>query len=203
MKFIRISYANAVSSIALFIALGGVSYAAVKIPKNSVGTSQLRNGAVTADKVKKGSLTKENFANGQLVGPKGDPGPAGQDGSRGPEGPAGAAGAQGAQGVAGPAGANAASVYATVNDAGGYTPSLSSGVSSSTRLSNGTYEVDFSKALTGCAVIATQPVGAAFGTFLSAGVSNGPSGIVSIESRTSGGGTQDSAFQIAVFCPPA
>lgn len=37
--------------IALFIALGGTSYAAVSIPRNSVGTKQLRNGAVTPKKL--------------------------------------------------------------------------------------------------------------------------------------------------------
>ncbi len=33
----KITYANVVATLALFIALGGVSYAAVKIPTNSVG----------------------------------------------------------------------------------------------------------------------------------------------------------------------
>lgn len=38
-------------AIALFIALGGTSYAAVSIPRNSVGTKQLRKGAVTPKKL--------------------------------------------------------------------------------------------------------------------------------------------------------
>ena len=46
-----------VACIALFVALGGTSYAAVKLPANSVGTAQLKNGAVTGAKVKDGSLT--------------------------------------------------------------------------------------------------------------------------------------------------
>jgi hypothetical protein len=38
--------------IALFVALGGTSYAAVvSVPRNSVGTAQLKNGAVTAKKI--------------------------------------------------------------------------------------------------------------------------------------------------------
>jgi hypothetical protein len=37
--------------IALFIALGGTSYAATRLPADSVGTSQIRNGAVTASKL--------------------------------------------------------------------------------------------------------------------------------------------------------
>jgi hypothetical protein len=37
----RLTYANVLASVALFIALGGASYAAVQIPKGSVGTKQL------------------------------------------------------------------------------------------------------------------------------------------------------------------
>jgi hypothetical protein len=47
---------NAVGYLALFVALGGTSYAAISIPKNSVGTPQLRNGAVTAKKLNARSI---------------------------------------------------------------------------------------------------------------------------------------------------
>jgi hypothetical protein len=43
----RLSYSNVVATIALFIALGGASYAAVALPAHSVGTRQLKAGAVT------------------------------------------------------------------------------------------------------------------------------------------------------------
>ena len=42
----RPTYANVMSSIALFVALGGASYAASSVAPGSVGTKQLRNGAV-------------------------------------------------------------------------------------------------------------------------------------------------------------
>ena len=47
----RLTYANAMSTIALFVALGGVSYAATQLPPGSVGTKQLRDHAVTGRKV--------------------------------------------------------------------------------------------------------------------------------------------------------
>ena len=48
------SPAMVVSLIALFIALGGTIYAAINaLPKNSVGTKQIKNGAVTAAKINK------------------------------------------------------------------------------------------------------------------------------------------------------
>jgi hypothetical protein len=50
----RPSPAFVISLIALFIALGGTSYAALSLPKNSVGTKQLKNGAVTRAKVASG-----------------------------------------------------------------------------------------------------------------------------------------------------
>jgi hypothetical protein len=45
------SPALVVAVVALVIALGGISYAAFVLPKNSVGTRQLRNKAVTPAKI--------------------------------------------------------------------------------------------------------------------------------------------------------
>lgn len=43
----RPSPAMVVALIALFVALSGGAYAAINLPANSVGTKQLKNGAVT------------------------------------------------------------------------------------------------------------------------------------------------------------
>jgi len=75
-----------VSVIALMISLGGTSYAAFTLPKNSVGTKQLKNKAVTA-----GKLAPKAIA--LFKGRKGD---------RGPQGPQGVQGIQGVQGPVGP-----------------------------------------------------------------------------------------------------
>src|SRR5215216_3016263 len=90
-----------VACVALLVALGGVSYAAGVLPKNSVGTAQLKKKAVTRAKLKKnavtgvkinknavtgvkvknGTLLAADFKAGQLSagpqGPKGDKGDAG------------------------------------------------------------------------------------------------------------------------------
>jgi hypothetical protein len=86
-----------VGFLALFVALGGTSYAAIKLPAASVGSRQLAPNAVTSSKVKDGSLLAKDFRKGQLlsgaagpVGPsgaKGDPGAAGRDGAAGARGP--------------------------------------------------------------------------------------------------------------------
>jgi hypothetical protein len=53
----RPSPALIVAIIALIVSMGGTGYAAFTLPRNSVGTKQLKNGAVTAAKVKRHSLT--------------------------------------------------------------------------------------------------------------------------------------------------
>lgn len=86
----RLSFANVISLIALFVALGGSSYAAVTLARNSVGAKQIKAGAVHSAEVKNGSLLKKDFAAGQL--PKGDTGAQGPAGPQGTQGPAGVVG---------------------------------------------------------------------------------------------------------------
>ena len=80
-----------VASIALLVALGGTSIAAVaNVPLLSVGTPQLKSNAVISAKVKNRSLLAVDFKQGQL--PRGPQGlRAGPAGPSGPQGPAGVA----------------------------------------------------------------------------------------------------------------
>src|SRR5215218_2099685 len=94
----RLNYANVVATIALFASLGGGAYAALKLPRNSVGSSQIRPNAVRSSDVKDGVLLAKDFRAGQLPagapgapGPKGDQGPPGQNGTSGHDGLDGAA----------------------------------------------------------------------------------------------------------------
>jgi hypothetical protein len=88
-----------VACIALVLSLGGTGYAALKLPKNSVGSAQIKKNAVTAAKVKNGSLTKSDFKAGQLTpGPKGDKGDTGAGGAQGQQGAKGDKGDKGDNG---------------------------------------------------------------------------------------------------------
>jgi len=75
-------YANVTSSLALFVALGGTGYAALKLPKNSVHAKQIAAGAVRSAEVKNHSLKPADFATLPTgpQGPKGDKGDAGTPG---------------------------------------------------------------------------------------------------------------------------
>ena len=117
-KLRRPNFAETIAVIALFVALGGASYAAIKIPKNSVGTKQLKKNAVTSAKVKNRSLLAADFKAGQLpagatgatglVGPRGATGEQGIPGFPGTPGTPGINGIDGLPGSPGPAGATGA-----------------------------------------------------------------------------------------------
>jgi hypothetical protein len=62
-----------VAIIALIVALGGVGYTAVKIPRNSVGRDQLRKSAVTESKLAKGAVTSSKIKDSSIKGADIDP----------------------------------------------------------------------------------------------------------------------------------
>jgi hypothetical protein len=111
-----VGYANVTATVALFIALGGVSYAAATLPDGSVGTKQIKNRAVTLEKLDSKARKKLRGQVGQPgargapggpgaqgnPGPQGDPGPSGPGGATGVKGADGAPGAPGAVGPRGP-----------------------------------------------------------------------------------------------------
>ncbi len=61
----RPTYANVTATLALFIALGGTSWAVIKLPRNSVGPAQLRPNAVSGTKIKNGSVNRSDLAPGR------------------------------------------------------------------------------------------------------------------------------------------
>ena len=91
---------DAVAYCALFVALGGTSYAAVKLPADSIGAKQIKKAAVRSSEVKNRSLLAADFKAGQLptgaTGAQGEPGAPGARGAPGPAGPAGPQGSKGA-----------------------------------------------------------------------------------------------------------
>lgn len=78
----RLTYANVMASLAMFFVLGGGAYAASTLPKNSVGTQELKPNSITLAKL---SASAKNALKG----------------ARGPQGAVGAPGAPGVPGAPG------------------------------------------------------------------------------------------------------
>lgn len=125
----RITPAEGIAALALFVVLGGGAYAqsgaditgrdiannsvgGKDVKQNSLAGGDLKNGSITGEDVRNDSLTGDDVdestlelptgpggANGS-VGPKGDTGPVGPRGEAGERGPAGSQGQTGPQGTA-------------------------------------------------------------------------------------------------------
>jgi hypothetical protein len=93
----HLTYGNVLATVAVFVALGGTSYAVAtgtigsrEIKDNSVRGKDIRNDEVRTKDVRNGSLLARDFKAGQLpAGPRGDTGPPGPQGVPGPQGPVG------------------------------------------------------------------------------------------------------------------
>ena len=189
LKAVRPSPATVIATIALLVALAGTGYAAVTLPRNSVGNAQLQANAVTSSKVKNSSLLKVDFAPGQL--------PAGPRGSVGPPGPPGSAGARG---PTGPAGASGSSLWAVINPDG--TIARRSGVLSASHTQTGIYRVQFNRNVTQCAWLAT--IGSAVSKTLygmvEAELGSNTTDSVQVGTRDINGNPADRGFIVSVLC---
>jgi len=63
----RLTYANVMATIAVFVTLGGGAYAASMLPNGSVGTEQLKNGAVTPAKVAASTISRIKAVQGNAA----------------------------------------------------------------------------------------------------------------------------------------
>ena len=168
----RLTYANVMATIAVFVALGGSSYAALRItgknvPKDALTGADIkdltgrdvRDNSLTGADVK--DLTSADVANGKLLAEDFAPGQL-------PQGPQGAAGPQGRQGDPGPSGAPATRLFAYVR-LNAAPPTLNvvygSGVTGVKRagLTPGEFDVSFDRPLTNCVAIATPGLGSPTG----------------------------------------
>ncbi len=184
----RPSPAIVIASIALLMALGGTSIAAVtNVPLASVGAPQLKSNAVTTSKVKNRSLLAVDFAQGQI--PRGP---------QGPEGPQGTAGAQGPQGAAGAA---ATALWASVDQNG--TLVRNKGAASAQKNATGAYQVIFNQDVTGC-IYQVTPGGPTTGfTFAEVTAGQLPAvaaGVRVFIANPAATVFQDAPFFLAVFC---
>jgi len=140
-----------VACLALLVALGGTSVAAVSqlVPRNSVGTAQLRNNAVATAKVRNNAITSAKVRNRSLLAADF----AVAQIPAGPAGPTGPAGAAGAAGPAGPPGPGAR--WALFRPDGGIV-AQSGGISLTAKPTPGQYIVNFGSVVTGKLIVVSS-----------------------------------------------
>ena len=68
----RLTYANVMATVAVFVALGGTGYAAITLPKNSVRAKQIAPRAVQSSEAQ--NLTLRDFRRGVRAKLKGEKG---------------------------------------------------------------------------------------------------------------------------------
>jgi hypothetical protein len=66
----RPRYAEVAATVALLFSMGGTAYAATTLAPNTVGTPQLKNGAVTAIKIHGNAVTSTGLADGSVTSSK-------------------------------------------------------------------------------------------------------------------------------------
>jgi hypothetical protein len=182
------------ATIALFVALGGTSYAALKITGKQVKDNSLTGRDIKNLKspdVSNGSLLAKDFKGGEL-----------------PQGP------QGPQGLTGAPGEPATTYFAYIR----YTSTLSfdadygSGVIGLERMSTGLFEVSFSRNVKNCVAHANPGTGAPDGgavlnTDVMAAVVLDPDSIPGVKDNvvrvvltSHAGAPEDSSFMVSLFC---
>ncbi len=132
-----LSYANVMATIAVFIALGGTSYA-LSLPRDSVGPREIRSDAVGKSELQRGAVSSGVIRDGAIK--KRDVSRGARRSLRGPQGPVG---------PPGPAGAT---YFAAINGLGGQDRG---NATTSTQVSLGVQYVAFARPTAGCVATAS------------------------------------------------
>ena len=132
----RLTYGNVMSTVALFIALGGTSYA-LTLPRNSVGSRELRARSVGSSEIRTGAVASRQIHDRAIK--LRDLAKATRTALRGEQGPTG------------PVGPAAATYFAAINSGGG----VRAGAARVNTLGIGAQRVDFSSSVDACAFSGT------------------------------------------------
>jgi hypothetical protein len=173
----NLTYANVTATLALFIALGGSSYAALKLPRNSVGSKQIRSGAVTSRAVHDRSIRLRDVSVAARTSLSGGQGPAGPVGPPGPP---------------------AAKFFASVSSGG--TLVRGNATSGGRETNVGTYSIGFGQSVSACAFAAT--LGTTDASTAPAGriTVNDQAGRVGVQTYDASGSPADLPFHLVVAC---
>jgi hypothetical protein len=191
----RLNYSNVMATIAVFVALGGTSYAVAKgsigsreVANNSIRSKDLRNNDVRGRDVRNGTIGTRDVADAGLLAADFKPGQL----------PAGAPG---------PPGEPATKLFAYIRDAAAQDATVQygsgvTGVSEPPVIGN-PYFVTFERSLTNCVISAVAGSGDPPGPTISQNATPGVSiagPMVTLTWESDSGGVVDTSFLIAAFC---
>ena len=189
----HVSYANAMATIAVFIALGGTSYAVTQLPRNSVGAKQIRSGGVGASEIHTGAVRSTDIKDRGVA--LRDISVGARNSLRGQTGPAG---------PQGPPGPQVVTLSAAVLPAGDFARSQGTAGPVSTHTNTGIYKVDFSRDVTACYAVATisrsptQTTSGEIAAEIGSGANDKNS--VYVYTSDSAGALSDRPFHLIVTC---
>jgi hypothetical protein len=190
----RLTYANVMSSIAVFFVLtGATAFAATQLAKNSVGSKQLKKNAVTTAKVKNNAVTTGKIKNNAVTGAKANEASFEQVPS-----------AKTAE-TAGVAGSASNVLWAVVdNPAGaGNTTLVRSSQPAPTVTENVGVDVAFNRNISNCAWSATRGTpgaGVEVAGFVEVGGTTNNPNSVDVRAREPNGSITDGSFHLVVVC---
>lgn len=172
----HITYANVMSTLAVFLLLGGTSYAAATgaLKKNSVGAAQIRTGAVHSSEIHDHSVLPQDINSSTIKLFRGQAGP---------------------QGPAGPAGPAATKYWASVSSAGALQHGTAN--SGSRAGSAGIYTVGFPDSMANCAPLVTADGSSVPGAYANATVTGTT---ITVRTFDAAGNAVDVGFYLSADC---
>ena len=187
----HLSYANVMATVAVFVALGGTSYAVTQLPRNSVGPKQIRSAAVGASELRTGAVRSRDVRDRSVALRDIAPGA-----RRSLRGQAGATGPQG------PPGPTVATLSAAVTPEGRFARSRGTSADATTHsIASGVYKIDFDRDISACYVLATIATTRGNGTGGEITTEIGPEArSVTVRTGNSDGTAADLPFHVAVVC---
>ena len=185
----KLSFSNVTSLLALFVALGGTGYAAITLPRNSVGAKQIRSGAVGTSELRGGAVRSSDVRDRSLqlrdISRNARESLRGRTGATGPAGPAGP-------------------TYRAAVPAGG-TVQRGNAVSAAHQGGTNEYRVAFDRDVSSCvatATLATVPTGGGASQPAPGRVTVAPDQSTSVLVRTFGadGTPSEQPFNLVLAC---
>jgi hypothetical protein len=198
-RMLRYLASNALGALALFVALGGVSYAASGgfTSGGELQACASESGTLTLLKSGKHCKHGQKQVTWNQTGPQGQPGAKGATGSPGAAGAAGAIGATGPKGSTGESGQPSNVMWAKINTSGEVVNG--EGVSDDELTGAGTYKVSFDQDVSQCAVVATENEGTSNEHFVSLVEQQGGNKALVVLINNSGGNVTG-GFSIIAVC---